>query len=850
MYRSAYYNPFNQSVFLRTWSTDGARIDTEVPFRPYLYVEREGATDAKSIFKTPLLKKTFKNSIDRRNFAQNATTHRLFYNLSPEQQFLIDTFKEENDKPDFAAHPLKVFYIDIETASFGSFPEPEHARDPINLITIYDSLTQKTYTWGLVEKYKPTSADITYKACRDEKELLISFIDFWKKDYCDVVSGWNILGFDVPYILNRCIKLFGEEFIHQLSPVGRVTSRTIFNANFGKEMTKWTIAGVGILDYLDLYKTFSIGERESYSLNYVSELELGEGKIQYNATSLAELSKTDWKTLVDYNIQDVHLLVKLEEKLKYVSIARLLAYKGCTNMEAALGKVAIVTGAVAVQAHRQGYIVPTFRIRGERESYQGGYVREPDRGLQTGIVTFDVNSLYPNSIITLNISPETKLGKIIDGDVDDTESSLTIKLTNGDCHSIPVAKLHKFLRKEQIALSKAGVLYSQKEKGVIPNLINKVYKERVEAKAQLQRLKKGTAKKDAKTLNEIEYLNTLQYTIKIFLNSIYGTFANKHSSLMDIDNAMSITVTGQHVAKAGSAIIDKFVSEKYGINQSVTKYGDTDSIFITIQPILDKFKIPIIEDGVVSSAVHKIVDEIDVHTNEAILEWARQELFSIDPRYVFKREAIADVGVFIQKKRYILHILDEEKNTVDKFKYVGIELVRSTTPKKVKELIEDITKTALLTKDIIETNRRYRESYDRFCNLEVDDIAQRTTLNNLAKYSSGSSLQKFQKKTPSHVKGAIAFNHLVEQLGLQGKYELLSEGQKIKKIYCSKNKYGLDAISYSTNLPLEFKLDVDKKQMFEKLVSKPVQSLYEAIDWRVPSLDKEVQTDLFALFGE
>lgn len=849
MYRSASYNPFNESVFLRTWTESGDRIDTEIPFRPYLYLEKEDATDSKSIFKTNLLKKVFKNSIERRRFVGNTNINRLFFNLGPEQQFLIDTYKNQNSDATFSQFPLKIFLLDIEvdTTAEPGFPVPEKAAVPINLITVYDTLTKTTHTWGLREKYQPSIENCVYYRCEDEKDLVLRFVDFWKRDYPDIASGWNSQGFDFPYIINRFMRLFGEDFVNQLSPVGNVRGRRVYT-DMGKEVTIWSIQGISLLDYMDLYKTFSPGERESFSLNYISELELGEGKIAYNAVSLGELAASDWKTFVDYNIQDVHLLVKLEEKLKFLEIARMLSYKGCTNFEAALGKVSIVTGAVAIQALKQGFIIPTFKHKVDRESYEGGFVREPEKGIQKSIVSFDVNSLYPNTIITLNISPETKVGKIINGEYGVTDE-ITIQLVDGKIHTLSSASFKTFLIGEKVALSKSGVMYSQKTKGVIPNLIDQIYKERVDTKAALSSLKK-TKKKDRETLLKLTYYDTLQYTFKILLNSIYGTFANKHSSLMDIDNATSITITGQNVAKAGGLIIDQFVNKRYDIHESVTKYGDTDSVYISIDSVLKKIGAPLVgEDSLITKQVHEIVDELDRIVNTDILEWAKKELFSVDPRYVFKREIISDVGIFLQKKRYVLHVLDEEGVAVNKFKYTGVELVRSTTPKKVKKFIENVFQTALLTQDIKTTNSVYRNSYTEFQELDPNDVAARTTINNLEKYSNGASLYKFKTSTPSHVKGAIAYNILIKELGLGDKFEAIEAGQKVKKLYCEKNKYGLDAIAYPTVLPKEFNISINWDKMFNKLVTQPVERLYDSIGWSLPDIGKEVQTNLFDFFG-
>lgn len=850
MYRSVSYNPFNESIFLRTWSEEGARIDTEIPFKPYLFLEKEGAKDGVSIFKTHLVKKQFRNSIERRKFVDSTANTRIFHNLSPEQQFLIEMYKEQNNTPEFSKHPLKTFLLDIEvdTTSDSSFPTPERAAVPINLITVYDSITKTTHTWGLHNRYTPTVPNCIYHCCKNESELILQFVDFWKSDYPDIASGWNSSGFDFPYIINRFIKIFGEDFVKQLSPTGNVRGRKVFT-DMGKEVIVWSIQGVSLLDYMDLYKTFSPGQRESYNLNYISELELGEGKVAYNAMSLGELASTDWKMFVEYNIQDVHLLVKLEEKLKFLEIARMLAYKGCTNFESALGKVAIVTGAVAIQAAKQGYLIPTFSTKMERESYKGGFVRDPEKGMQKAIVSFDVNSLYPNTIITLNISPETKIGKVISDNHETLEGDIDLRLINGKIHSLSSDKFKKFLQQEQISLSKAGVLYSQKTKGVIPNLIDEIYNERVQTKKALSQLKRSKDKSKEHQL-KITYFDTLQYTLKILLNSIYGTFANKHSSLMDIDHATSITITGQNVSKAGGNIIDDFVKAEYGVNESITKYGDTDSLYISIDPIIKSLNIPLLDEHKnIDKRIHEIVNKIDKHVNSEILTWAKKELFSLDPRYVFKREVISDVGIFLQKKRYILHVLDDEGVATDKFKYTGIELARSTTPKKVKKFIEDIIKTTLLTQDVKSSNKVYREGYQMFKQLNPNDVAARTSINNLEKYSKGASLYKFNNGTPSHVKGAIAYNILIKELKIDDKYELVQAGQKVKKIYCQKNKYGLDAITYVTDLPKEFNININWDKMFSKLVTQPIERIYSAIGWTLPEIGKEVQTDLFELFG-
>jgi DNA polymerase elongation subunit (family B) len=850
MYRNCYYDSFNGSVFLRTWSEEGVRIDTEMPFSPYLYTEDERGKDATSIFKTPLKKHVFRNSFERSKFVKDSSRKRFFGNLPPDQQFLIDMYRDTVHSKDFSKFPLKVYYFDIETFSPTSFPMPKEAKDPVILITIYNSLNNQIDTWGVEKEYTPKSSNVRYHKCNSESELFEKFINFWKADPPDIFVGWNSEQFDIPYIINRGRKLLNDDFINQLSPLKKLHYRE-FRNDFGQETGKWIITGISCIDYMDLYKKFSKGDRESYSLNYISEYELKEGKLAINATNLSNLAETDWENFVDYNIQDVNLLIKLDEKLNYLNIVRLLAYKGCTNFESALGKIAIVTGAMSLQAGEQEYVIPTFVNEEIRDSLAGGFVKDPVRGLHESIVSFDVNSLYPNTIITLNISSETKLGKIVTGDYEKDEK-IEIKLVNGKVSSISTEKFKEFIKKEKVAVSKAGVLYSQKFKGVCPNLINKIYAERVEAKKKMKDLQLSK-KKDKETLDSIIYYDTLQYTLKILLNSIYGVFANKHSPFMDIDNASSITLTGQAVAKAGSEILRQYANKKYGVTEDIVVYNDTDSCYITITPILKKLGIKLTDEtGVVSKEAHDVVNDLDKVVNIEVIKWAKDELNSIDPRFEFKREAIAGVGAFLQKKRYIIQVLDDEGIAVNKFKYVGVEIARSTTPKKVKELIKKTVETAFLTKDVKQTNAIFREAYEEFKHLDIQDASFRRAVKDYEKYGKTASLSKFEKGTPCHVKAAIAYNLLLEKYNLQSKYEKINSGQKIKYFYATKNAHNLDAVAFVAEYPKEFRdlIKIDYDKMFEKIVAAPVESVYEAIEWRMPNFSREVQTDLFDLFGE
>ena len=854
MYRNVYYNQRESNCYLFTWDEQGNRIVKKQRHLPYFYIETNSDTvDGLSIFNTKLKKKVFESNFERNKAAQDGAIKRLYHNIQVEQQFLIDTYKNDYEKPEFSINPLKVCFLDIEVYSPDEFPEAKDAKHPINLITIYDNLSETFYTWGC-KPYTPSRTNVVYTECTSEYDLLEKFLEFWENDYFpDILSGWNMDFFDFPYLINRINNILGEEQSKRLSPVKSLWCRKGIFVK-GQELDRWYIHGVSAMDYLEVYRGFARGLLESYALNFVAQHELGEGKLAINATNLASLSTNDWNNFVDYNIQDVDLLVRMEKKLQFFKIIRMLAYKGLTSFEAALGKVSIVTGCVALEAYKHGMIIPTFVEGPIREEVPGGFVKDPERGLQKSIVSYDANSLYPSTIITLNISPETKVGKIVNKD----DNGVTVRLaSNKKDFKMSNEQFVQFVQVEKLAISKANVLYTQKKRGVVPSLIDSLYKERIVNKNQYVSLKKKLSDltpdtDEYKTCKfNMERADTIQHVIKILLNSIYGVFANKFSPICDSDHAGSITLTGQSVVKQASDIIDQYAKEKLGYTgKSLTIYNDTDSTHVTIQPLLDIMKLDILTNNKVNKEGLKFIDdELGVYLNKNIEQWAKDALNSTDPRYYFKRESICDVGVYLEKKRYIIHVLNDEGANVNKFKYVGVEIARSTTPKKAKELIKKVIENSLLIQDQNKANALYREVYENFKSLSIDDVAIRGGLSDIEKHEVRAEGFKIAKGTPNHVKGAIWYNQLLKHRNLDTKYERITSGGKVKKIYIAPNKYNIDTLCFPVSFPPELNdFHVDYEEMFNTIIVTPVKAVYNALNWHLPQLNNQAQTDLFDLF--
>jgi DNA polymerase elongation subunit (family B) len=855
MYRNLSYNYKERTMTVFGWDENGQRMCYDTIYKPYLYIETNGTGDAISIFNTKLRKKSFSTQFDRLKFLKESGETRVFENLNIYQQFLIDSFYEEYEKTDFSKNPLKICYLDIEVYSpDNSFPHPDQANAPINVITIYDSLAGEFHTWGM-KPYTPKDDNVRYYHCSSEKQLLGKFLNYIEKDHPDVLSGWNSKFFDIPYLINRIKKVCSESRIKKLSPTKNVYDRKAFD-KFGKEAIIWIIDGVSSIDYIDVYKKFSLSPRENYKLDTIAFVELGEQKVDYGSGNLSDLADENWETFVDYNIQDVRLLVKLEESLKYLELLRSLSTTGLTTMESALGSIGVITGAAAIRARHRNQKIPTF-IRDPKKvsKNEGAFVKEPESGIHKNLVSFDANSLYPNTMITLNISPETKLGNLIEED----EDGITLKDINDNIHKISREAFSKLVSKEKIAISKANVLFTQKKKGLFPEIIDIYYKQRVEARKKLNKIKRelvdtpeGSNKESLKA--QAKLLDIKQMTQKIFLNSIYGAFGNKYFSLGDDDLARSITLTGQAIINQGSDILTKYVESITGKKptREVIRYIDTDSLFFSFDEILESKEMMFSEKGKISKEMYDLINEAEKHLNEEITKWGNEQLNSADCRLVFKREKACDVGMLLKKKHYILHILDDEGMKCNKFKYTGVDVVKSTMPKKVKPFVKNIAETLLTTMNNQKTNEVVTKAYDEFLKLPLEEIATIVGIKNYEKYANSCHEFHTIKGMPNHVKSAYFYNILLEKLGIEKKYEKIRSGDKIKVFYVKKpNKYNIDSIAFKYYYPEEFKVifDMDYEKMFDKIIFAPVQKFFDAVDW-VPQKPNEMTTcDLFEFFS-
>ena len=858
MYRNVVYNGREGTVTLFGWSETGDRTRRECSFEPYLYTE-DPRGDKTSIFGTKVKKRSFNTGYNRYKFLQDSGVKRVFENSPPAQQFLLDMYWEENEKPEFNSNPIKYCFIDIETYSVDTFPDVDDPTHVCNVITVWDNFSKKFNTFGIHEYTGEGRDDMIYHYCKSEREMFLAFLKYIERQHPDIISGWNSEGFDIPYIVNRMERILGQEYVDRLSPLRNVYFR-MRKGTFGREQKRYYFDGVANLDYLDVYKRFCLKLRESYKLDAIGELELGQKKIDYEGLALHELADQDWNKFIDYNVQDVNLLVELEEKLQYIPLLRMLSYVGLTTLEGAMGTIGVINGALTVRARKRGEVISTFVRNGNKDHKNpGAYVAEPKRGFKENIISFDANSLYPNVMISLNTSPETKVGKIEKND----GKEITIQHNSGRLFTLSKRDFVKFLKDEKCALSKAGFLFSQKKRGIIPEFLEYYYNQRVEIKKKLFTNTKKL-KKDPNNINlkyEVERLNTQQMVIKILINSCYGYMGNKNAPIGDDDIAASVTLTGQAVIKYSNECLKDFIRNEVGSDnisehnlEECIVYNDTDSSYISISPLI-KNGVKFWEDeskGLIHQETYDKIQEIEDRLNEDITAWAKKALLTDDPRFVFKREMIADVATFIQKKRYVMHILDDEGIKENKFKYTGVEVVRTTMPNAIKPYAKGIIETMLTTQDLGKTNKIFNEAYETFKTLSPEEISFVMGIKSYEKYAVQCREWQTVKGMPVHAKSAYYYNQILEKLGTGNKYESISSGDKVRFMYIeTPNKYGLQSMGFKYEWPSEFNelFKIDYEKMFDKILFQSIARFYDSVGWSIRKPSENVQTELFDLFA-
>ena len=726
---------------------------------------------------------------------------------------------------------IKIFTLDIETTCENGFPDVENPIEELLCITVKNQSNKQIITWG-VGDFTTERTDVTYVKCKDEKQLMFEFMKFWIKNHPDVITGWNTKFFDLPYLMNRIKLIAGDKVANRMSP-WNLANREEINVR-GRPQTVYNLYGIAMLDYLDLYKWFIPTRQESYKLDFIGELELGRGKDEMPYDTFKDWYTKDFQSFVDYNIQDVEIVDALEDKLGLIDLSLTVAYDSKVNYDDIFSQVRVWDTLIANHLMQKNICVPPREEHSKETKYEGAYVKEPILGGHDWIVSFDINSLYPHIIIQYNISPEKIVG----------ESSHGVNVNKMLDMKVPL----NYLKTEGACLTPNGAKFKNDSQGFLPEMMEKMYNERVVFKKRMINAKKEYEKtKDPKLVKEIARCHNIQWSKKIALNSAYGAVGNQYFRYYDVRQASGITTAGQFIIR----FIEKKVNEY--LNQILQTKGevdyivasDTDSIYVRFGKLVEKTC-----EGKTKEQITDFLNKVCEQKLEPYIEKCFDELADYSNAFknamVMKREVIADKGIWIAKKRYMLNVIDEEgvRLAEPKLKLMGIEAVKSSTPGVCRVKIKEAIKT-IMSKKEPDLHKLVADFKKEFFEMKAEQIAFPRSCNNLKKYRDHANI--FIKGTPIHVKGALIYNYQIHKLGLQNKYPLIQEGDKIKFIKLKQaNPFKFDVISYITTLPDEFKLQqyVDYDIQFEKTFLDPMRFILDAIGWKA-----EPQASLEAFFG-
>jgi DNA polymerase elongation subunit (family B) len=787
----------------------GLRISNIIEYKPYMFIPKQGGM-YKTLDGRDVGRLDFDTIQDAKDFVDT------YKEVSNMEIFGINTFAYlyifDNFKGDIDYDPqlVRIGTLDIECAADEGFPDIQKADKPITAITV--RCKGRNYVFGC-GKFKTDDPNTHYIECKDEYELIQKFLACWQALDLDIVTGWNIEFFDIPYLVNRIKLLFNDKEAKRISP-WKVLDEKLVEFR-GKQNQSYNPFGLAVLDYYQLYRKFTFGNQESYKLDFIAQMELGEKKIDYSEYgNLLELYKNNYQKFIEYNIHDCVLVDRLDDKLKFLEQVMALAYDAKVNFGDTMTTVRPWDIIIHNYLLERNIVIPQNKKQPDFDSLVGGFVKEPKVGLSRWVVSFDLNSLYPHLIMQYNISPETFVTRL--PNFNTIDELLTCDMTHNCPH----------------AIAANGCVYRKDKQGFLPALMEKMYNDRVIYKKKMieakQRYEKTKSSEDEKL---IARYHNMQMAKKIQLNSAYGALGNQYFRWFNFNHAEAITTSGQlsirWIEKKVNLYFNK-ACRTNGVDYVIA--ADTDSIYVTFEKLIPA-------DSNELEAV-KLIDQFCEKKIQPYLDSCYDELAGMMNAYQqkmqMKRETIANKGIWKAKKMYILNAWNVEGVQYDKpkLKIQGIEAVRSSTPYACRENIK--TALSIIMNEDEVALRKFVESFkEKFMTLPFEDVAFPRGVKGLSKYRDASSIYK--SATPIQVKGSLIFNHMLKQHNMKNIPPIM-DGDKIKFAYLkTPNPIGETVIATADYIPAEFNLNkyIDREMQFSKSFLEPLKAITEVIGWEV-----------------
>ena len=816
-------SPHGDELLVR-YIDNGKRCEDRVPYVPRLYIPTKGKGRYKSLTGIGLESKSYKSIKDARQAIKRYEEHPNFIHGTDrfQYQYMADYWP---DNVEYDKDKLRIYTIDIEVESEYGFPNVEDCAEKMICITVKDQVKKQILVWGMAD-YTTKQKNVHYIKCENERDLLKQFLKFWQTYTPDVLTGWNSKYFDIPYLVKRIGKILGEGSMKRMSPWNIIQQDETYEQ--GKTQTYFRLLGIAQLDYLQLYRKFTIKNQESYRLDHIGKVELGEQKDDNPYDTFKEWYQQDIQSFIDYNIQDVELVDKLEDRLQLIELALTMAYNAKANYEDVFSQVRMWDTIIFNELLKDNIIVPMRDMNPTSPELVGAYVKDPKVGFHDWVVSFDLNSLYPHLIMQYNISPETILPDKKNIDINDLLDK-EVDTSDSNC------------------VAANGTMYKTDKQGFLPRIIQKEYNDRtVYKKKMLEAEQQYADTKDPKYEKLARRYYLVQHSKKISLNSAYGAIGNKYFRYYDHRMAEAITTSGQLNIRWIEKKLNQYFNKLYKTdNEDYIIASDTDSVYINMAPLVK------MSGATDKKKIVKALDQFCAQKLEPFIDKSYQELAKymnvFEHKMVMKREAIADKGIWTAKKRYILNVHNSEgvQYPEPKLKIMGIEAVKTSTPLPCRDKLKESFKVIMsgdqqAMKEFIVNFRREFEL------LPPEDIAFPRSVNGVKKYGDSTSIYK--KGTPMHVKGALLYNHLLKMKKVSHKFQQFYEGDKGKFVHLRKNMWNANVITFMAKLPKEFEMHglIDYEQQFTKSFMEPLRFILDAINWKIDASDSNTIEDFFA----